>query len=40
MNLKGIPIKIITKNNKNPYSEKKNILTKKQLAKRKRVRRH
>ena len=39
-NLKGIPIKIITKNNKNPYSEKKNILTKKQLAKRKRVRRH
>ena len=40
MNLKGIPIKIITKNNKNPFSEKKNILTKKQLAKRKRVRRH
>tara|TARA_B100000900_G_scaffold378075_1_gene361985 strand:- start:271 stop:1656 length:1386 start_codon:yes stop_codon:yes gene_type:complete len=37
MNFEGIPIKLIFKNNLNPFRDKKNILTKKQLAKRKRI---
>ncbi len=37
MNYGGIPIKLIFKNNPNPFGDKKNKLTKKQLAKRKRI---
>ena len=37
MNFHGIPIKMIFKNNTNPFKYKKNKLTKKQLAKRKRI---
>ena len=37
MNFEGIPIKLVFKNNINPFGEKKNKLTKKQLAKRKRI---
>jgi len=40
MNFHGIPIKMIFKNNTNPFKYKKNKLTKKQLAKRKRIARH
>ena len=37
LNFEGIPIKLVFKNNTNPFGEKKNKLTKKQLAKRKRI---
>ena len=37
MNFEGIPIKLVFKNNTNPFGDKKNKLTKKQLAKRKRI---
>ena len=37
MNFEGIPIKLVFKNNINPFGDKKNKLTKKQLAKRKRI---
>ena len=40
LKLKGIPIQLIFKSNKNPFHEKKNKLTKRQYAKRKRVRSH
>ena len=39
-NLQGIPIQLIFKANDNPYKKNKNILTKRQYAKRKRVRSH
>ena len=38
--LQGIPIQLIFKANENPYKKNKNILTKRQYAKRKRVRSH
>lgn len=37
MDFHGIPIKMVFKNNTNPFGDKKNKLTKKQLAKRKRI---
>jgi len=37
MNFEGIPIKLVFKNNSNPFGDRKNKLTKKQLAKRKRI---
>ncbi len=37
MNFEGIPIKLVFKNNINPFGDRKNKLTKKQLAKRKRI---
>ena len=37
MHFEGIPIKLVFKNNTNPFGDKKNKLTKKQLAKRKRI---
>jgi len=37
MNFEGIPIKLVFRNNINPFGERKNKLTKKQLAKRKRI---
>ena len=37
LNFEGIPIKLVFKNNTNPFGAKKNKLTKKQLAKRKRI---
>ena len=37
MKFEGIPIKLVFKNNINPFGDKKNKLTKKQLAKRKRI---
>ena len=40
LKLKGIPIQLIFKSNENPFHEKKNKLTKRQYAKRKRVRSH
>ena len=38
--LQGIPIQLIFKDNENPFKNKKNKLTKRQYAKRKRVRSH
>ena len=40
LKLKGIPIQFVFKSNENPFHEKKNKLTKRQYAKRKRVRSH
>ena len=37
MNFEGIPIKLVFRNNINPFGDRKNKLTKKQLAKRKRI---
>ncbi len=39
LQLKGIPIKLVLKISENPYKKRKNILTKSQLDKRKRIRR-
>ena len=39
LQLKGIPIKLVLKISENPYKKRKNILTKRQLNKRKRIRR-
>ena len=40
LKLQGIPIKFVLKTNVNPFKDKKNQLTKRQYAKRKRVRSH
>lgn len=39
LQLKGIPIKLVLKTAENPYKTRKNLLTKRQLEKRKRIRR-
>ena len=38
LNLKGVPMKLILKKTENPFKHKKNVLTDRQIAKRKRIR--
>ena len=40
LDLKGVPIKIFYKTDDNPFKDKKNKLTERQLKKRARIRRH